>query len=510
MHLVQVVLRTSLGDLDVELWPKEAPRAVRNFVQLCIEGYYDNTIFHRVVKDFLVQGGDPTGTGTGGESIYGNPFRDEFHSRLRFSHRGIVACANKNEPDSNGSQFFITLGKVDNLNRKATIFGKITGDTIYNLAKFNEIETDNEDRPVDSQILLLRADVIWNPFEDIKPRVTREVKAPPQAAKDEKTSKPTKKPSRNLKLVSFGDEEAENDPLEGQDEGQVGMRSAHELLQDKRLLKEPAMDVDLEKVRQAIKQASSSLPTKRKQPDESLNEQDTDKKNGGQIVDGRIEKSQYASSKQDQGSPDAVSDHPAGEGEGKKRGRSFARAVMAPSRQIEIVDKDLLTNWQRRRQELKERKRVGGRREKDTINKLNAFMSKIQKPNDQNTDHPPSRSTVEPLLDSVQTSSYDGKVNTHLDHRAYMPPAWRIDTYLDTADIDGTEEGQVEGDSLEALRRHRLDFGSNNIKDNMAKIDSVDDYVVHDPLLEAGKAKFQKDQVLRKKTRTEWARGSRD
>ena len=72
---LQVVITTSCGEIDIELWSKEAPKASRNFVQLCLEGYYDGTIFHRVVKDFIVQGGDPTGTGHGGDSVYGKPFR---------------------------------------------------------------------------------------------------------------------------------------------------------------------------------------------------------------------------------------------------------------------------------------------------------------------------------------------------------------------------------------------------------------------------------------------------
>ena len=72
--LIQVLLVTSVGDIDVELWSKEAPKACRNFVQLCLEGYYDGTVFHRLVHDFIVQGGDPTGTGHGGESVYGKPF----------------------------------------------------------------------------------------------------------------------------------------------------------------------------------------------------------------------------------------------------------------------------------------------------------------------------------------------------------------------------------------------------------------------------------------------------
>jgi cyclophilin family peptidyl-prolyl cis-trans isomerase len=91
------------------------------------------------VKDFIIQGGDPTGTGDGGESIYGHPFKDEFHSRLRFSHRFLVACANKNSPDTNNSQFFITLDRTDYLDRKNTIFGKV------NKGKENRSERDCEE-----------------------------------------------------------------------------------------------------------------------------------------------------------------------------------------------------------------------------------------------------------------------------------------------------------------------------------------------------------------------------
>lgn len=71
----KVLLKTTVGDIDIELWTREAPKACRNFIQLCMENYYNGTIFHRVVKDFIVQGGDPTGTGHGGESVYGHPFK---------------------------------------------------------------------------------------------------------------------------------------------------------------------------------------------------------------------------------------------------------------------------------------------------------------------------------------------------------------------------------------------------------------------------------------------------
>jgi peptidyl-prolyl cis-trans isomerase SDCCAG10 len=89
-----------------------------------MEGYYDDVIFHRVVYDFIAQGGDPTGTGEGGESIYGRPFKDEFHQRLKFNRRGLVGMANAGL-DDNGSQFFFTLDRADELNKKHTLFGKV-------------------------------------------------------------------------------------------------------------------------------------------------------------------------------------------------------------------------------------------------------------------------------------------------------------------------------------------------------------------------------------------------
>ena len=138
-----------LGDIEIELWANETPKTCRNFIQLCMEGYYDNTIFHRIMKQFMVQGGDPTGTGQGGQSIYGREFNDEFHSRLKFSHRGIVAMANKNSTNTNQSQFFMTVAACEWLDNKHTIFGKVEGNTIYNLLKISELETDSKsNRPI--------------------------------------------------------------------------------------------------------------------------------------------------------------------------------------------------------------------------------------------------------------------------------------------------------------------------------------------------------------------------
>src|SRR5690606_3480149 len=155
-----VILHTTIGEIAVELFAKQTPLTCRNFLQHSLDGYYDNTIFHRLVPGFILQGGDPTGTGHGGESIYdggafsgdldpwpmdqrrgqnagptGVNFKDEFHSRLKFNRRGLLGMANEGVPDSNGSQFFFTLGKAEELNNKNTLFGRVAGDTIYNLAK---------------------------------------------------------------------------------------------------------------------------------------------------------------------------------------------------------------------------------------------------------------------------------------------------------------------------------------------------------------------------------------
>ncbi|XP_034512173.1 spliceosome-associated protein CWC27 homolog isoform X2 [Ailuropoda melanoleuca] len=192
----KVLLKTTAGDIDIELWSKEAPKACRNFIQLCLEAYYDNTIFHRVVPGFVVQGGDPTGTGTGGESIYGAPFKDEFHSRLRFNRRGLVAMANAG-PHDNGSQFFFTLGRADELNNKHTIFGK----------------------------------VLFNPFDDIIPR---EIKKPKKEKPEEEVKKLKPKGTKNFSLLSFGEEaEEEEEEVNRVSQSMKGKsKSSHDLLKD--------------------------------------------------------------------------------------------------------------------------------------------------------------------------------------------------------------------------------------------------------------------------------------
>ncbi|XP_007534200.1 spliceosome-associated protein CWC27 homolog isoform X2 [Erinaceus europaeus] len=225
----KVLLKTSAGDIDIELWSKEAPKACRNFIQLCMEAYYDNTIFHRVVPGFIVQGGDPTGTGTGGESIYGAPFKDEFHSRLRFNRRGLVAMANAG-PHDNGSQFFFTLGRADELNNKHTIFGKVTGDTIYNMLRLTEVDIDNEERPRNPH-KIKSCEVLFNPFDDIIPR---EIKKPKKEKPEDEVKKLKPKGTKNFSLLSFGEEaEEEEEEVNRVSQSMKGKsKSSHDLLKD--------------------------------------------------------------------------------------------------------------------------------------------------------------------------------------------------------------------------------------------------------------------------------------
>ena len=120
-------IRTNKGNIVVELLPGPAPKTVNNFVFLANEGFYDGTIFHRVIPDFMIQGGDPTGTGTSGP---GYKFEDEINPMFVFDRAGILAMANAG-PNTNGSQFFITTVATPHLNGNHTIFGRVTeGQTV--------------------------------------------------------------------------------------------------------------------------------------------------------------------------------------------------------------------------------------------------------------------------------------------------------------------------------------------------------------------------------------------
>ncbi len=153
----KILLSTTLGDITLELFPQYAPKAVENFVWLTQKGYYDGIIFHRVIRDFMIQGGDPTGTGSGGKSIWMRAFEDEFSSELTHK-KWVISMANAGR-NTNGSQFFIvTAEDASFLDRKHTIFGHVvTGMDI--VEKIEASETDRDDRPVE-EMKIVKASII--------------------------------------------------------------------------------------------------------------------------------------------------------------------------------------------------------------------------------------------------------------------------------------------------------------------------------------------------------------
>ncbi len=137
------IVKTNKGDMTIDLYTKEAPKTVNNFVFLSRKGFYDGVIFHRVIKDFMIQGGDPTGTGMGGP---GYKFEDEMNDFV-FDSAGILAMANSG-PNTNGSQFFITHAATPWLTGKHTIFGKVTQGTDV-LNSIATVEVGAQDKPVE-------------------------------------------------------------------------------------------------------------------------------------------------------------------------------------------------------------------------------------------------------------------------------------------------------------------------------------------------------------------------
>ncbi|MQL94235.1 hypothetical protein Taro_026887 [Colocasia esculenta] len=470
----KVVLNTSLGPLDIELWPKEAPMATRNFVQLCLEGYYDRTLFHRVIKSFMVQGGDPTGTGTGGESIYGGAFTDEFHSRLRFNHRGLVACANTGTPHSNGSQFFITLDRCDWLDKKNSIFGKVTGDSVFNLLRIGEVETDNNDRPLNPIPKIISVEVLWNPFDDIVPRQISE--KPSSAPKTEVEKQDQKKKAvKKLNLLSFG-EEAEEEEKDLASVNQK-MQSIHDVLNDPRFIKEETQEkelssMEIEKKKDLQKAVREALNSKRGEHgkdsendtpgshensdgDDGDDEAAFDAQMRSQILRKRLELGDIATRHKSVAatiliSPKCKLDRDSGDDDDedhrnkveklsiKKKGiGSEARAELMAKADTDL---QLLGHAEQERQMQRHKKRRLHGREEDTLAKLERFKKSVP---------------VKSVMKSVTSMSSDPKQN----------------------DED----------------------------DDMTRKDDPNDYVVHDPLLEKGKEKFNKMQAKLKRREREWA-----
>ncbi|KAH8922059.1 cyclophilin-like protein [Atractiella rhizophila] len=223
----KVSLETTAGQILIELWAKEIPKACRNFIQLCLEGYYDGCQFFRVVPNFIVQTGDRTNSGDGGESIFDEPFEDEFNQRLKFNRRGLVAMANEGKKNTNLSQFFITLDRADSLQGKNTIFGRVVGDTLYNVLKIAEADLHpDSERPLDPYTIR-SVEVLENPFKQAKARKEAKKEKKEREEKKGKRGKGTK----NKSLMSFEDGEGDDSARPPTS----SLKSIHEAVKDERL-----------------------------------------------------------------------------------------------------------------------------------------------------------------------------------------------------------------------------------------------------------------------------------
>ncbi|GMF24510.1 unnamed protein product [Phytophthora lilii] len=298
--------------------------------------YYDQTVFHRVIAGFMVQGGDPTGTGKGGESIYGGAFADEFHSRLRFNHRGLLAMANENKPNTNHSQFFFTLDACDFLDKKHTIFGK-------------------------------------------------------------KKKKRERKATKDLKLLSFGDEEeAFQDEISGganksKKKKAKTMMSSHDLLNDRKLKAEVDAEV-LQRVAETA--ADGASEGKKKQSRASLKAAvaaaaaakphiQSDEMSLGEKVDGRTKQSVQADTF-DSASREKKKDQEEYVKLREELRKSKKAVPLLMGEEAKKLEKDrafqdMLTPLQQQRQKYLQRKKAANRsaREQDTLSKLKKFQATL-------------------------------------------------------------------------------------------------------------------------------------
>ncbi|KAJ6330327.1 hypothetical protein OIU76_009024 [Salix suchowensis] len=442
----KVILKTTYGPLDIELWPKEAPKAVRNFVQLCLEGYYDNTIFHRIIKSFLVQGGDPTGTGTGGESIYGTVFADEYHSRLRFNHRGLVACANAGRPHSNGSQFFVTLERCDWLDKKNTIFGKVTGDSVFNLLSIGELR------------------YCGTRFEDIIPRVlSKSIK--PETETENKDSK--KKAVKKLNLLSFGEEAEEEEKELNSSEGKTTrdiQLSVKEALSSKKgtlTVKEAPSS----KKEASLRDSAAGFPNS---DDEDEDDALFDARMRQQIIQKRKELGDLPPKLKQNGNS-SLKDH-------QIPARSNAESINDDQPKVEKLS-------------LK-KKGIGSEVRAERLANADSDLQLL------------GETERGRLLQKQKKRRFQGREDDVLARLEKFRKA------LSTkADASNSKSGATENEDLSDWSTIRLTFAPERVsgKDGMSRKEDPNDYVVHDPLLEKGKEKFNQMQAKQKRREREWA-----
>ncbi|KUG00744.1 Peptidyl-prolyl cis-trans isomerase CYP65 [Phytophthora nicotianae] len=259
-----VRLETTLGDINLEVDCDFVPQTADNFMSLCQKKYYDGVLFHRVIKGFMMQGGDPTGTGRGGESIWKKPFRDEIDSRLSHDSRGVLSMANSG-PGTNNSQFFITFKACPHLDKKHAVFGRVVGGMGV-LDVIEHVGTGAEDRPIED-VRIKNVQVFINPFQEYEEALAQGLDAV-QVAKEKAIREA--KPQVQGTVLKVGGKWVAYDDL-----GEVDVASipTSETTKDENVGKylktksdtskkrslEPAMPVAIESKKKSKKQSSSGF-----------------------------------------------------------------------------------------------------------------------------------------------------------------------------------------------------------------------------------------------------------
>ncbi|CCC07241.1 hypothetical protein SMACR_06241 [Sordaria macrospora] len=512
------IIHTTQGEIAVELFAKQTPLTCRNFLQLALDGYYDNTIFHRLVPGFIVQGGDPSGTGHGGESIYDNGalsgdldpwpmdqrhgknagpyganFKDEFHSRLKFNRRGLLGMANEGTPDTNSSQFFFTLGKADELTGKNTMFGRVAGDTIYNLAKIGEAEVEEGgERPL-YPIKITHIEILINPFDDMKKREKKtrqqQISRPTPAEKKEKQ----KKRKGGKQLLSFGDE--------------VGDEDGEELPLPKKPKFDTRIAVDLDED-DSSKQSASTKSSAKKDGKAAAKDapKREEKPEPKPVKESRRSPSPPpVAQKKEQPSKKHYSEHSSPEPEPKKKSllEKTNEEIAALKASMKRTIHSEPVKQERKKSALEQlipdtairgRKRRPGastiptREEQAALDLLKSFKAKIETA-------PPERNAVQPAV------NYDEERKGEQDGEADEEKAW-----------DQVEDNEDSGD--EGWMSHKLSFAADKLgKDLSYRKKAEEELVVIDPLAKARTLKEEKKASRDAKTGASsraWDRGRRD
>ncbi|KAK3493314.1 cyclophilin-like domain-containing protein [Neurospora crassa] len=524
------IIHTTQGEIAVELFAKQTPLTCRNFLQLALDGYYDNTIFHRLIPGFIVQGGDPSGTGHGGESIYDNGalsgdldpwpmdqrrgknagphgvnFKDEFHSRLKFNRRGLLGMANEGAPDTNSSQFFFTLGKADELTGKNTMFGRVAGDTIYNLAKIGEAEVEEGgERPL-YPIKITRIEILINPFNDMQKREKKP--RPQQISRPTPAEKKQKKRKGGKQLLSFGDE--------------VGDEDGEELPLPKKPKFDTRIVADLDQDDSSKQSASKKSSAKR---DAKLVANDVPKREEKPepkpVKESRRSPSpQPVAQKKEQPPKKHYSEHSSPEPEEPKKKSLLEKtneeiAALKASMKRTIHSEPVKQEKKKSALEqlipdtaIRGRKRRPGasnnptREEQEALDLLKSFKAKIETA-------PPEKNAAQPAVNpDVENGEQDGQADEekvcdlHFIANCQSCKAW-----------DKVEDNEDSGD--EGWMSHKLSFAADKLgKDLSYRKKAEEELVVIDPLAKARTLKEEKKATRDAKTggsSRAWDRGRRD